>query len=254
MRLPGSIQALEQPIGLPAPLVTKSEEVREARGLSGLQQQFEKLQSQSKVDWELLRKGQDYLNKEAQEDNETRQQFKERWTRTPSSTLTRFLTEKGKDYQEKLTQADSANTAIKTKLDNYGHLVEQINMSKAELEASIPASSPATTLVLKDNNLKQLKLHLDTLNTNLRQRQDIIKRLKETSEKDDIGPKLLSAAATNPDVDEELVFKDQLALYDGEKSLIDKLIKEQAGLLESITVNLFNVELQQFVYDIPSNQ
>jgi programmed cell death 6-interacting protein len=54
MNLPGSIEALEQPIGLPQVVFQRSEEVRGQGGARGLQEQWDTLQSLAKQDGAIL--------------------------------------------------------------------------------------------------------------------------------------------------------------------------------------------------------
>lgn len=127
------------------------------------------------------------MDQEERDDDELKRLYGGKWTRTPSSALTKKLREKGKEYREKIEAADKSNQLVRTKMDKNLVLIEHLGMDKSELEASIPSSTTASTLALKDPNLKALKGHLDVLNKNIRQRADLIARLKKTGEADDIG-------------------------------------------------------------------
>jgi programmed cell death 6-interacting protein len=54
LRLPGTIQALEQPIGLPSIIVSRNEEVRSSGGVKSLRDSFDTLCSMAKSNWALL--------------------------------------------------------------------------------------------------------------------------------------------------------------------------------------------------------
>jgi hypothetical protein len=127
------------------------------------------------------------LDQEEREDNELRGLYGHKWTRTSSSILTKKLREKAKEYKEKIEAANASNAVVRGKIDKNIGLLEHLGLDKAELEASIPSSNSSSTLVLKDPHLKALKGRLDLLNKNIKERPDIIQRLKKIGESDDIG-------------------------------------------------------------------
>jgi programmed cell death 6-interacting protein len=114
--------------------------------------------------------------------------------------------------------------------------VEHLCLTRAELEASIPASTINSTLSLKDPNVKQLKLCLDQLNMNIKKRVEIIQRLKDISATDDIGPRLMQAAAQANEIDECIIFPEQMKPYVSQSEEIDSLLTGQTSLLASINV------------------
>ncbi|KAJ3335315.1 pH-response regulator protein palA/rim20 [Kappamyces sp. JEL0680] len=116
-------------------------------------------------------------------------------------------------------------------------LIEHLSMDRKELEASIPSSTAASSLALKDPNLKVLKAHLDALSKNIRQRTDIAARLKKIGEKDDIGPRLAENASSSKPVDESVLFDQQIKVYNEDAALINSLLAEQEKLLELIVAS-----------------
>jgi programmed cell death 6-interacting protein len=146
------------------------------------------------------------------------------------------LREKGEEYRQKIDSANHSNSIVRSKIDANLFLIEHLTMDRQELEASIPASTTSSTLALKDPNLKLLKGYLDSLNKNIKQRPEILARLKKISEGDDIGPRLTKSALGSLDVDEAALFKEQLQVYAADIQLISNLIAEQEKLLELIYV------------------
>jgi programmed cell death 6-interacting protein len=127
------------------------------------------------------------LDREQTEDQQMHAVYGPRWDRTSSSILTRHLREKGNEFREKLNVAQASNNSVQKKIDKSLFLIEHLSMNRSELEASIPSSTASTTLALKDPNLKKLKILLEELNNNIKQRGPLIDRLKKLSETDDIG-------------------------------------------------------------------
>ncbi|KAI8892342.1 BRO1-like domain-containing protein [Globomyces pollinis-pini] len=234
LRLPGTIEALEQPIGLPPNVLKQSEEVRNLGGPRYIDQSWATLSSFAKKDWDIVKRCLETLDNEEKEDNEMRTVHGAKWTRTPSTVLNRKLREKISEYSQKIDSADKANKIVRNKIDTNMFLIEHLGMSRKELEATIPSSTPTTTLALKDPNLKSLKDYLTQLNTNISLRKGIITRLKKLGESDDIGPRLTEHALRDQNFDEDAIFTEQFKLYESDSTAIDALITEQEKLLASI--------------------
>lgn len=176
------------------------------------------------------------LDHEQAEDEELRRIHGTRWTRTTSETLTRKLREKANEYRSKMDAANSSNGVVKRKMDANVYLIKHLEMDRQELEASIPSSTSSSTLALKDPNLKQLKIMLDNLNGNIKQRNLIITSLKKISETDDIAPRLTQSALNGVEFDELAIFDEQMKIYAPDTQLAQRLLQEQDKLLESIFV------------------
>ena len=176
------------------------------------------------------------MDHEQTEDDELRRIHGAKWTRTSSETLTRKLREKANEYCAKMDAANSSNGVVKRKMDANVYLIKHLEMDRQELEASIPSSSSSSTLALKDPNLKQLKMMLDNLNANIKQRNLIITSLKKISETDDIAPRLTQSALNGVEFDESAIFEEQMKIYAPDIQLAQKLMQEQDKLLESIFV------------------
>lgn len=236
-RLPGSIEALEQPIGLPSQVLERSEEVRRKGGSRFIENNWNTLSTFAAQDRTILTRALSLLEAEEREDEELRRLYGSRWTRIASNNLTRNLRDKLKDYEEKVGAADRANEVVRGKIDKNGYLIEHLGLARDELEASIPSSTISSTLALNDPNLKNLKLQLGLLNKNLKTRGELLIELKKKSINDDIGPKLTrNAALGNKDFDESTLFAEQLKIYDNEVRGIKELTTEQEKLLDSIFV------------------
>jgi programmed cell death 6-interacting protein len=186
-RLPASIEALEQPIGLPSLVLERSRELREKGGSRYLDASWETLMSFSNKDGSMLKEALAVLAKESSEDDELRRLHGPKWTRTPSQTLTVRLHEQGKEYREKMDAANQSNAIVKKKMEQSLHLIQSLELDQKELEASIPSSTQTSTLALKDPNLKELKQLLDLLNTNIKKKKELAEKIKKSGEADDIG-------------------------------------------------------------------
>lgn len=87
LNLPGSIQALERPLGLPASLVQHAEEVRQADAAARIRRSFADIERLRAEDLVVFDEAKSLLEAEADEDDRLRRRFgTERWTRPDGRT------------------------------------------------------------------------------------------------------------------------------------------------------------------------
>jgi len=85
LNLPGSIQALEKPLGLPGTLAQHAEEVRQADAIHRLQRSFADIDKLRNADIAVFEEGKELLQAEEDEDNRLRMKFgTDRWNRPQS--------------------------------------------------------------------------------------------------------------------------------------------------------------------------
>ncbi|KAK3385804.1 BRO1-like domain-containing protein [Podospora didyma] len=85
LNLPGSLQALEKPLGLPGTLVQHAEEIRQGDALNRLQRGFGDIEKLCASDRAVFEEGKTLLAAEEEEDRNLRLEFgKQRWTRPES--------------------------------------------------------------------------------------------------------------------------------------------------------------------------
>lgn len=239
MNLPGSIEALEQPIGLPSHVLDRSNEVRGKGGSRYLTNSWETISHLSSTDQKVLKEIIDTLNAEELEDQELKRIHQNLWTRTPSEVLTKKFREKANQYSENIKQADAANLIVEKKINTNMYLIEQLCMDRKALEQSIPSSTSQTTLALKDPLLIELKQVLKKIMQNFQTRAEISQEIKTIEKTDDIGPRLTKNAIEKTPLDDESLFALQFEIYDDQKKKILGMEKEQKQLLEKV------VELNQ---------
>ncbi|KAJ3037268.1 Rhophilin, Rho GTPase binding protein [Rhizophlyctis rosea] len=234
MNLPSAIEALEQPIGLPPALLQRSQEVRNQGGAHGLNDQWQTVVGLSQKDTEILDEAVQILDEEDKEDTELRTRFQERWTRTASKDLTNNLRESVRLFRDKLNAAKKADQVVRGKIDTHLHFIESLSLTKEELEASIPSSTASSTLALKDPNVKELKTLLQQLQEIIKKRQPLIDELKKTSTTDDIETKLAELSIGGGEINEEVVYADQMKKYDPYVMAIHESVSQQENLLNGI--------------------
>jgi programmed cell death 6-interacting protein len=157
LNLPGSIQALEAPIGLPPSLLKKAEEVKTERGPAKLRSMMQDIRRVAQMDRQILdevrthhrslvyrgrskvltraSKAATVLDEEEAEDVSLRSQVApERWTRPESKALNRQLRSKVDKYRSTLKAAGDSDEVVRRK---YG---------ESEADIVLLASDPVRPL------------------------------------------------------------------------------------------------------------
>lgn len=131
LNLPASLDALEQPIGLPPSLLRKAEEVRLEEGPSRIEESIENIEKLSEYNTKLLNEvclakvrkvdyfnsmqAMDILDSEASEDEAAR--VANSLKRQPSHAANQELTGKGERYRRILAEAQESDALVREKWD-----------------------------------------------------------------------------------------------------------------------------------------
>lgn len=83
------------------------------------------------------------LNEEKQADDSLRQQFKEKWTRTPSDKLTEMFRSNSAKYRQIINNAIEADGIVREKFEKHKRCIELLSKSPEELQNAVPRGSTA---------------------------------------------------------------------------------------------------------------
>lgn len=81
------------------------------------------------------------LDEEKQADDTLRQQFKEKWMRTPSATLTEMFRTNSDKYRAIINNAVQADKVVREKLETHKSGIVLLSKSVEELEDAVPKGS-----------------------------------------------------------------------------------------------------------------
>jgi programmed cell death 6-interacting protein len=139
--LPGSIQAIEKPLGLPPSLVAQAEEIRQQGGPARLRKAIQESEQLRASDRAVFEQGVELLRAEAAEDERGRRRFgTERWTRAASAEAVPKLYAQQKEIEGYFEHARSSDGVILQKLADNEQLILYLAGTDAELESFIPSS------------------------------------------------------------------------------------------------------------------
>nr|ASF90191.1 hypothetical protein SPAR05794 [Bartheletia paradoxa] len=260
LNLPGSLQALEQPMGLPPSLLRKAEDVRLAGGVSRLRSLLDDVRRLARSDRAILDEALDMLDDEATEDEQAAADVElsgGTWDRPPSHVANSDYTGHAQQYRETLEAASKSDQVVRIKFDEWEEQISMLGAEQSDLEDYVPSmnraystrqnpdSPPAsqqTTLV------RALRSHLETLDDLSSARSLLVEEARRISQKDDVRPAVLREAATiardaSPGGEGqvkieaknfELLFEREMGKYDALVEEIEESAKNQEELLEEI--------------------
>nr|XP_043613755.1 vacuolar-sorting protein BRO1-like [Erigeron canadensis] len=226
MNLPDSVLALGGHSVLPTALWEDVEAVQVSGGPAGLQGELQQLQDLRRVNHELVVQTEELLQKEAAEDTHFRSQFRTRWTRPQSSTLTKNLMDRLNKLAANLKQAADSDGKLERSVK--AHMAPMSILDTRPIESALPTlGRPIMSLDANEDAvvgaLKQSLMQLETLGT---QRAGLEDMLKDMKRKDDILPKLMASNGSYEDL-----FRKEITKYDHICEEISQNIQAQEQLL-----------------------
>lgn len=81
------------------------------------------------------------LSEEKSADDTLRQQFKEKWTRTPSDKLTATFSSNAARYRQIINNAVQADKVVRDKFDTHKHFMELLSAGPSSIEAALPSGT-----------------------------------------------------------------------------------------------------------------
>lgn len=196
LSLPGSLQALEKPLGLPPGLASHADEIRQANGVQRLHATIadtDKLKANTRV---LYQEGIDLLRTEAGEDESGRRTFgTDQWSRPAAQEVLPKLYQQVTDIDGYIKQSDSSDQLIKNKLRENEALIRLLAGSDRDLEDYVPSSRRATMTAKVEREANALRASLNEVSRLESRRRKKIETLRSKAKEDDVNPDLLREAA-----------------------------------------------------------
>ncbi|CAO3564907.1 unnamed protein product [Mortierella alpina] len=246
LNLPGSLQALEQPVGLPPSLLSHIDEIHAEGGLSSLHEMLETVRALSRQNAAILDEIFEALQQEADEDEAMRQRFQNRWNRPTSASLTAAFVEQGRKHRETLETARKSDQIVQNKLEalmtTWGRSLELLSSGRAEVERAVPNTTHAPGSS-DPEIVDDLRMLLEEVDQMIKARRIKLEEIKRIADEDDIGPALVaitnkltanSSAVKIEPAHFEALFQEQLRKYDGYKKLVKEETATQEDLLMAI--------------------
>lgn len=147
LNLPGSLQALEKPLGLPPGLMAHAEEIRQQDGIHRLERSMEDTKKLMYSDLAVYNEGVEMLKSEAAEDENARRRYGTAlWTRTPAEQAAPKLYAQIKEIDGYFKAATNSDNIVKTKLRENEQFIRLLSGPDHDLENYVPSGRrPAIT-------------------------------------------------------------------------------------------------------------
>lgn len=250
LNLPGSLQALEQPMGLPPSLLRKHEEVAAEGGLERLRRIAHDVARIAATDRDTLAEALALIEHEEREDESVRASFSSQgWGRQPSNEVNRELKQQAAEYHDTLVKAAASDEIVRRKLEDWEDLIDVLGGNVEGLEAFVPSSNPSLSSSSASRGsdkqvqaVRALREQLEHLDDLLDSRSACVTEAKALASNDDIRPLVMREAASISNssggevtaADFEELFDKELAKYSRFKADLDASAASQASLLDVI--------------------
>ncbi|WWC71251.1 pH-response regulator protein palA/RIM20 [Kwoniella pini CBS 10737] len=244
LNLPGSIQALERPVGLPPSLLRKAEEVDTTGGVERIRSLLEEVSRLSRANSQSLSDAMDILDQEATEEETLLSRQPELQSgRPPSHIANQPLIATAQQYDATIRQAAGSDATVKVKWGEWGHLIEILAGGEDDINDYIPSSSSAINgYSALPPSVRPIRASLEDLDDRIAHRARLVNDAKNIAAADDIRPAVLSEATRlahggTGDVKTEWfedLFGRSLEKYDRIKEEMEAEGSKQDILLEQI--------------------
>lgn len=244
LNLPGSLQALEKPLGLPPTLTAHAEEIRQADALTRLQRSFSDTAKLKASDDALFAEGRELLQTEAAENERLRMKYgTDRWTRPDSRTAAAKLYTQVDEIDGYLKSAANSDSLVLTKFRECEDMLRILSSSDRDIGNFVPSSRRVAIPPKLEGEVSRLRSSLNDLSRLESRRRRKIDSLREKAKKDDINTSILSEAArlereypsqTIAAVHFEDFFDQRLTKYDGDSASLAAEEEEQEHLAQAL--------------------
>ncbi|KAF1814411.1 BRO1-domain-containing protein [Eremomyces bilateralis CBS 781.70] len=244
LNLPGSLQALEKPLGLPSTLLSHAEEIRQQDGVVRLRRSIAETEKLRHGDRAVFQEGVDLLRGEIEEDERARQKHGTvRWTRPTSELAVPKLYGQIQEIDGYFSAANSSDTLITSKLKENERLLNLLSGTDYDLEKFVPSSRRVVMTPAVERESSNLRACLNDLTRLESRRRRKIEGLRSKAKQDDINTDLLRETARLEReypmqkieaVQFEGLFEKRLRLYDSDKAAVETEREEQDGLLKNL--------------------
>lgn len=232
LNLPGSLQALEKPLGVPGNLVHSAEDIRQAEGLHRIRRTMRETSRIREEDVTLYHSGCQALQREAAEDERARTKYgTDRWPREPSALAGQQHHNRASEIEVWLKSAQSSDDLVAFKVKEQEHILTILSGTKRDIEDYIPSARMVSVPPEIQEAADDVREVLNRLSIMESDRKKTIEALRLKVKRDDIDSALLTETARLERdfpmqrveaVQFEPLFEERLHYYDADREKVQK--------------------------------
>lgn len=196
LNLPGSLQALEKPLGLPPTLTSHAEEIRQADALNRLQRSFSDTAKLKASDDAIFAEGRELLQAEASENERLMMKYgTDRWSRIDSKSAAPKLYNQVGEIDGYLKSAANSDQLVTSKFRECEDMLRILSSSDRDIGNFVPSSRRVAVPPQLEGEVSKLRNSLNEVSRLESRRRRKIEALREKAKKDDISSSILTEAA-----------------------------------------------------------
>ncbi|XP_015515256.1 programmed cell death 6-interacting protein [Neodiprion virginianus] len=209
---------------LPQSLLDKAAYVRNAGGVQAIEATMNELPELLQRNKDILDESERMLKEEKDSDDQLREQFKERWTRIPSASLTEQFTVNARKYREIINNAVTADKVVRQRFESFRSGMETLSKDPSELLNTVPAGSA----LQESGAVSQLRKLMEDVETLKAERDAIESELKSAAT--DMKSVFLSALSQDGAIDEPNMSVEHIGQVYGplQKQVRDSLARQES--------------------------
>ena len=188
LNLPGSLQALEKPLGLPPGLIAHAEEIRQQDGLNRLHRSMEDTKKLKKSDQAIYQEGCDILKSETAEDEAVRRKYgTDRWTRPTAEDAAPKLYAQIGEIDGYFKAAVNSDSIVKKKLKENEYHIQLLSGTDRDLENFVPSGRKPIMTPVVEKEAAKLRGCINEVSRLESRRRRKIEALRMKAKQDDIS-------------------------------------------------------------------
>ncbi|KAK9455841.1 BRO1-like domain-containing protein [Dipodascopsis uninucleata] len=264
--LPGSLQALERPVGLPPSLITHIEEIRAKGGIVAVQSSIEDLRNLASIDSAIYVTAADILNEERKEDDVLRERYgTNSWKRPNSKEAGVELYSQLQTYGNLIKTAADNDELIRSKFRDNQNALNLLSQDLSLIEQYLPNSEAVRLNPELERRSSTVREKLNEISRIEHRRRKFCEDLRAKTREDNISELILQETARLSRLDPlakiepsqfETLFTERLKIYNEDKATVEQEEEEQSRVsadLELATKD-FNDALAEFRGRVPAER
>ncbi|RKF55952.1 pH-response regulator protein palA/RIM20 [Golovinomyces cichoracearum] len=244
LSLPGSLQAIEKPLGLPSTLASHAEEIRQSDAIARIRRSFSDTAGLAQLAASKFDEASSYIIAERTENERLKAKYgTDRWTRLDSASAAPKLYKKLNEIDDYLKTAAKSDLLIHEKFQGCKDLLYILSSGDGEISHFVPNARRVAMSSKLEEQVFKLRSCLNEVTRLESRRRKKIESLLESAKKDDINPAILDEATRLESIypAQSLVpahfeefLEQRLSVYDSHIIELESEEKEQNQLLRKL--------------------